>query len=103
MVFDGAFFKRESLNIPRNTVIRCKRNVVDLLLVVDAPLAFLALEFDRSAVLCGVVSNCCVGADECCPEIRFCWSACSVRGVWIPLSPADAASPLSSDGFPDSV
>jgi hypothetical protein len=70
--------------------------------MIAAPLTFLALESDRSALLCGIKSYCCAVV-ECCPEIRSDFGACSVRGVWIPLSPAGAANLLPSDEFPDKV
>ena len=70
--------------------------------LVAAPPTFLALESDRSVVLCDMESNC-YAVVECYPEIRSYCGACPIRGVWIPLGPASAAGLLPSDGFPDYV
>ena len=70
--------------------------------LIAAPLTFLALESDISALLCDIKSYCCAVVG-CCPENRSDCGAGSVRGVWIPLRPVGAAGLLPSDEFPDLV
>ena len=70
--------------------------------LIAAPLTFMALESDRSGLLCGIESYCCAVV-KFCLEIRYDCGASSVRVVWIPLVPAGAASLLPSDVFLDSV
>ena len=103
MVYGGATVKRVSLSIPRSAVDRCTAECSRFFLMIAAPLTFLALKSDRSALLFDMESYCCAVV-KCCQEIRSDYGAGSVRGVWIPMSPASsAASLLPSDEFPDLV